>query len=282
MTLPDSHTATIEDAYLVADRLHESWAWLALLVESGPSRRMARPVTDAQRARDTIRAREDRESRVANAANGAIALAPEPVPVNLAVLDAQAVIHDLVLSAARLVAVAGNQAYIPHAHTSVGLVIEAIDWLTLSLPARFAVDPAGTAVGQLARPAALVDVRDPLLLGTVLRSLTRADRIAREAAGVVDAQWMPLRAPCPACGRRSLYVGGLAQDDARRRYVACNRVSCTCTGADCGCGQRVRYGPVGDRPGRRHVWPRGEWEGPYGLAARLGVTPQMITGMGKR
>jgi hypothetical protein len=280
MTLPDHHTATVEDVYLIADELYQSWAWLALLIEPGPSRRMARPVTDAQRARDAVQHREDRESRIANAANGAIALAPEPVPINLGVLDAQAVIHDLVLTAARLVAVDSHQAYIPHARTAVGLVVEAIDWLIVDRPGRYVVDRTGAAVRQLDQPAAIVNIRDPLLLGTVVRSFTRADRIAREVAGVVDAQRIPLRAPCPACGRRSLYVGGLAQDDARRRYVACNRVSCTCTGADCGCGQRVRYGPVGDRPGRRHVWPRGEWEGAYGLAARLGVPPSSLVARG--
>jgi len=275
------HTTSPPDPelYLAAEQLAESWAWLALLLEPGPGSRPARPVTDAQRARDALRAREDRESRILNAASGAIALAPEPVPVRLGVIDAQAAIHTLVMRAVQMVAGIHGAQYIPHATEPV---MEALDWLTLDLPARFAVDRAGTAVQHLARPAALVDVRDPAVLGAVGELLARADRIARETAGVVDEDRVPIRAPCPACGRRSLYAGGMAQDDARRRYVACNRQSCRCTGSDCGCGQRVRYGPVGDRPGRRHVWPRGEWEGPYGLAVRLGVPPQMIIGMRKR
>jgi len=260
-------------AHITGGRLRESWTWLALLVEPGPATRPDRPITEAQRRRDAQLARDDHTGRIANAAFGAYALAPEPAPLRLGILDVQTYIHGLVLDAARRVAVATGQRYIAHATGAVDLVDEALAWLLVDQPACFA---AGVVVQQLGRPAALVDVRDAALIAGVDKDLDRADRAAREAAGVVDEQRRPLRYPCPACGRRSLYVGGMAEQDARLRYVACNREACRCSGADCGCGQRVRYGPVGGKPGRRHIWPRGEWEGPYGLAVRLGVSPHLL------
>lgn len=96
-----------------------------------------------------------------------------------------------------------------------------------------------------------------------LRVLERCDRAARNAASVAEDRRV-IKAPCPACGRRELFAE-VSSIDRSAWVIRCASYSCACAGAGCSCGRAVRW------PGRRHLWPAREWDGPDGLAARLGV-----------
>lgn len=82
-------------------------------------------------------------------------------------------------------------------------------------------------------------------------------------------------AECPVCGARDMFAA-TASPDPREWSVRCQGPDCLCGGPEgvtdgvwhdkCPCGiATVR------REGRRHVWPSRVWDGPTGLAHRLGV-----------
>jgi hypothetical protein len=75
-----------------------------------------------------------------------------------------------------------------------------------------------------------------------------------------------LTAECPVCGSREMYAE-VSSPRARDWSVRCNGPDCHCTGWRCLCGIGTAK-----RAGRTHMWPARTWDGPDGLAKRLGVT----------
>lgn len=120
------------------------------------------------------------------------------------------------------------------------------------------------AVGMAVILDQLPRVTDPDVAAEAQRMLGRADERARNIAGVGEDKRI-IKAPCPACGRRGDLVAEVSSLDASEWKVRCEHPGCVCRGPGCGCGRAVRW------PGRKHVWPAAEWDGPNGLAKRLGV-----------
>lgn len=106
-------------------------------------------------------------------------------------------------------------------------------------------------------------IRDPDLAADALAVLEKANQTARRAARV-DAAEIHLRAACPACDRREL-VADVSSPNPANWLIRCRSDLCRCKGPGCRCGRPVRY------QGRPHRWPTSEWDGPSGLASRLGV-----------
>lgn len=113
--------------------------------------------------------------------------------------------------------------------------------------------------------ALLPEVTDELVAAEVLRTLDRAALLAHRVCGVdEDRRW--LDAVCPACTRRNLHVE-VGSINRAEWSITCAHPLCRCKGPGCKCG-RPRSVAV---EGRRHLWPAAEWDGPTGLARRLGV-----------
>lgn len=255
-----------DNCHGLVDRVRESWGWLRLLVEPGRQSRSAPVLTDAQRARLARAVRDERADRVrltitypdgrdATSA-GPGALAPAAAPARLGVLDAQAVVRALVTEAAHAAARALGAVYIG-SRADGWAVDEALSWLDGGRPVWVAT--RSSILGRQLRDS-ILDQLHLTALRDVARLLTRADEVARTAAGVgVDGDESgPFPHACPACGRRSLQWQMPAGDESRWS-VQCIREACRCVGAGCGCLQAVRY------PQRRHAWAVGELDGPWGL-----------------
>jgi len=221
----------VEQIGVTIPTLKEAWGWLDELVVPGRDSAPIPLQTDAQRALAAALAEAERAER-------AYALPATPAAARVAILDARAAVHALVLDAARTVAAAAGAVYIGQRPGADG-VLDALDWIAGEAP----------------------DLRDPEAAADVDGALQRALRIARAAARDAGEHVAPVDERCPACGHRSLQLDygsdeqlreGLDNERARRGWtVTCISQACRCAGPGCGCGQRVRY------PGRRHVWAYG-------------------------
>ncbi|MEU0081381.1 hypothetical protein ABZY58_26065 [Micromonospora tulbaghiae] len=287
--LVDEIRATIAD-------LREAWCWLEDLVEPGRDSAPIPVLTDLQRARQAEAIAVERAERDAWAADvpvgqrqyaapsGRYALAGSRPGARLAVIDARAAVHGVVLDVARIVAAAEDARYVGNRAGLAG-VRDALGWLDGGPPCW-----VGTVDGVIWRtpPGGVLDqLHDDGTAGQVLAALARANRIAREAARSPDGEHLaPVDHRCPACGRRSLQLDYRSEDLLRRarddeRYrrswtVTCISEACVCVGEGCGCRQRVRYG------GRRHAWAYGELSGPFGLWAAVKAADARRRGPGTR
>lgn len=287
----------IDEVRIAVDRLRQSWGWLLELAEPGRETRAGRVLSDVERRRLDELAADEREDRfpqprwdadrglwrwpaedpAARAPAAARALVGAPTPVRLAVLDAQAQVHGLVLDAVRHVAAGLQASFVGRGGADA--VAAALDWLDGG-PRRWVgspvVDvwvssPAGVVervrLGVVEVPSRL-GVLDALPAGVgvmpVLARLLRADRVAREAAGVLQDLTAPLPDDCPACHQRSLQLHHDGDPRHQRLwYVKCASTGCTCRGAGCGCRRAVQW------RGRPHVWTHQQLTGAWGLWAAI-------------
>ncbi len=289
----------VRDAGDVRDaigRLRESWAWLGELVEPGTETSGGRVLTDVERERLAELAAAERADRyprprydphyladrhrrpaedvLSRAPAGHGALAATSAPARLSIVEAQAQVRAIVVDAARAVAAAARAVYVGRAGPDA--VPAALVWLD-GVPARWVATADGVVwprpPGGVLHQVELGEV--PADLAAIAAGLDRADRIAREAAGVAATLTAPWPDRCPACRLRSLQLHHDGdQRHQRAWYVACVSEACVCAGAGCGCRQQVRYA------GRRHAWARGELDGPYGLWAAVAAahTPRPPVG----
>jgi hypothetical protein len=72
-------------------------------------------------------------------------------------------------------------------------------------------------------------------------------------------------AECPCCGSREL-VPEVSSHNRVEWSITCYGPDCVCAGPGCPCGIGTQR-----RRGKRHRWPARHWDGPRGLAHRLGV-----------
>ncbi|MEW2383364.1 hypothetical protein AB0873_14915 [Micromonospora sp. NPDC047707] len=264
----DGPPASVPDIRQAVERLRESCAWLWLLMVPGRERRPGRPVDEEQAEVLEARGRSDRAYREWNLRHGTGALAPSPAAARLDVVDAQAVVHQVLTRLARRVAHYRSASYVGGRIGVSAAIADVLDWLTVGGPGRrWVVDSAGEAwrAGVLDD---LHDNRDAYLLGDIARTLAAADQVARQAAGVVAEPVRPIEHRCPACRNRSLQLHHDGRDK-RRWTVRCVRRTCLCVGVGCGCLKRDR------RPGLAHVWTRAEMEGPYGLANAVAIARRL-------
>lgn len=250
---------SIEQAHLAIDELRTAWAWLTLLLAPGREARPGRATDDDQAEVLAAQGMAARAYREWNLRRGLSALAPTGTPARLAVIDTQATIHGIVTGIAERVAASTRSCYVGGA--AVDSVLDVLDWLASGPPGRpWLVDAGGAAW----RRGELDEVRDLSVLAYACGALQRANRIAREAAGVLGEPVLPLGDRCPACRRRSLQLHydpadltRVAVDELRPRepsrwYVECVSDRCRCTLDGCGCRMRTRV------KGRRHAWAYGE------------------------
>lgn len=239
-----------------ATRLHQSWSWLALLVEPGPETSAGRVLSDIERDRQAADLRVERYERTKVGASAA-ALAPSPAPIRLAVVDLQAYLTHRV----RRVASRCARAAVPVGYRPAGAAVpQLLDWLTVGRP------PApwiGSATGVLERRCAF-DRCPAGTLSWAAEQLRHADQLARVAAGVFTDRLAPLPDRCPVCRLRSLQLD-YTSDQRNSWSVVCTSTRCVCSGTGCPCRHRIRY------EGRRHAWSYGELDGPYGLWAAIGA-----------
>jgi hypothetical protein len=252
---------SLESAHLAIAELRVAWSWLALLVVPGPESRPGQAVDDGFAEVLAAQGMAARAYREWNLRRGLTALAPTGAPARLAVVDVQANIHGLVTEVARRVAAALHACYVGGRTGAAAAVVDALDWLTDGGPG----SPWITGVdGVWGRRGKLDELRDRTAIASVARALQRANRIARETAGVVADPVLPLGDRCPACRRRSLQlrydpadlnrvvVDELRPREPSRWYAECVSEQCRCTVEGCGCGMRMRV------HGRRHAWSYGE------------------------
>lgn len=118
----------------------------------------------------------------------------------------------------------------------------------------------------------LADILDRLnaehlaAVDATVRDLT--DRAERAAGAGRDLRRLPGDPPpaCPVCGSREL-TAEVSRADRREWSIRCDGPDCACLGTlSCPC----RMGTP-RRKGLPHVWPAKTWDGPGGLADRLGV-----------
>lgn len=256
---------TIDQIRITLDRIRTAWAWLTLLVEPGRERTGSVAVDDAQAERLEAMGRSDRAYREHNLRHGLSALPPSPTPVRLAVIDARVAVHDLVTRAVDLLAMTGGDATRTRAEAATGTVPAALRWIDGAPIAELGATGTGGVWWQV---GGLDRVRDAQLAADVDQLLQRAARIAESSAGITGEPTRPLEHRCPACGRRSLQLEHGSRD-RNRWLVRCVSERCTCAGPGspeqpaCGCRDPQRL------PGRRHVWPYAELDGPYGLLSAL-------------
>lgn len=112
----------------------------------------------------------------------------------------------------------------------------------------------------------VVNVETAAGVETVLNEA--ADRAEAAAGAGRDRRQIPGPTPpeCPVCGSRELHAE-VSSPKRREWSIRCLGPDCYCLGWGCPCGIGTAR-----REGRRHVWPARRWDGPDGLAARLGVT----------
>ncbi len=83
-------------------------------------------------------------------------------------------------------------------------------------------------------------------------------------------------AECPVCGAREMFAE-VSSPDRREWAVRCAGADCVCAGPERSDpdGRKVPACPCGiatpRREGNPHLWPARTWDGPRGLAQRLGV-----------
>jgi hypothetical protein len=249
-----------EQARASIDELRQAWAWLRLLAEPGRESSTALVVDDAQAERLAALGMQAKAYRTWNLRWGLSALAPTPAAARIGVLDAQVAVHGLVLDVARAVATAAHSTYVG-ARSGADAVLDALDWLEEGpRPYPWVCGPEGPRW----RAGALDRLRDPAAAAAAAGLLQRANRLAREACRVVDADPVrPLEHRCPACRAQSLQLHYDGEDLARvadgarprnvsRWYAECVSQRCRCTVQGCGCGMRSRI------DGRRHAWAYGE------------------------
>ncbi|MCW6010330.1 hypothetical protein K1W54_38145 [Micromonospora sp. CPCC 205371] len=276
--LIDSTPYVVDQIRVTIAGLRTAWGWLGELVEPGRDSAPAAVLSDAMRARlDELAAAEraDRYAPPVNlppgarqfASSSAYALPATRAGARIAVVDARARVHALVVDAARMVADQLGTVYVGDRAGDAG-VLDALDWLDAP-PDRW-VATAGGVVWHRRHGGVLDQLRDADAAARVDTALQRALRLARAAARDVDGEHTaPVDGRCPACGRRSLELdfvsvaqlrAGELDERARRAWtVSCLSEACRCIGEGCRCRQKVRYA------GRRHAWAYGELAGPYGL-----------------
>lgn len=231
MTAPNPPAVTETLAALT--RLRVAWTYLDLMLEPGPMSRTRTAPSPARAAQLRRLHRQERTDRLLLAADGGVPSGPLPAPLRVPVLDArQLAVTTVVAVAWRAASVLRHDAayrYWPVVTTTGEQFTAAADYLAVTVPRLDVplVDEAG-------------------------RDLDRTDRVARAAAGV-DRDERRMDAACPACGRRSIWVD-VGSPDQSQWTARCTREECRCRGVDCAC--RI-WGRV---PGRRHVWPRGEFD----------------------
>jgi hypothetical protein len=251
---------SLEQARLAIDELRTAWSWLTLLLAAGREQRHSRATDDDQAEVLAAQGMAARAYREWNLRRGLSALAPTGTPARLAVIDTQAAIHGIVTGIADRVAATTRSCYVG-ARTGTDAVLDTLDWLASGGPGRpWVVD----ADGATWRRGELDGLRDQSVLAYASGALQRANRIAREATGVLAETVLPLGDRCPACRRRSLQLHydpidltRVAVDELRPRepsrwYVECVSDRCRCTLEGCGCRMRMRV------KGRRHAWAYGE------------------------
>lgn len=134
-----------------------------------------------------------------------------------------------------------------------------------------------TAQSAMGTVADLLDVLDVEAAAdaeyTLLEAAYLCDRVLRHKG---PARIRLHDAECPACGSRELFAA-TSSPDPREWAVRCQADNCLCDGparVD-GDGRRWPACPCGiatpRRAGRRHLWPSRTWDGPTGLAQRLGI-----------
>ncbi len=106
-------------------------------------------------------------------------------------------------------------------------------------------------------------LEDPTLAGIALRELRACLTLARRAAQVDDII-EHLDKPCPACKMRAL-AADCSSPDRALWTISCRSKLCVCTGSGCACDR------TGRREGQIHLWKAADWDGPDGLAYRLGI-----------
>lgn len=265
----DQRLYLIDDTIRAAYRLTAAIGWLAVLTVPGREPRpSSRPWSEETAERATAqwyreRAEAWRAGRAGLAGSEHPWSGPSAAPLRIQALAAIEATRPRV---ARAVAVAAGHpvlvdGWVPWLRPGdpVRAVVEAIDWLAGPGPG-WVVDRAGVV-----RRRCVVDELPADLVERVRADLDRAVGPAEDAAGITDRDLIPFPggARCPACGRRSLEVDVTVPSE-RWWVVRCTARGCLCTGAGCGCRQRVRYA------GRAHAWPASEFPD---LAARLRAQP---------
>lgn len=252
---------SLEQAHLAIAELRVAWTWLAVLLTPGPEVRPGSAVTDDRAEVLAAQGMAARAYREWNLRRGLTALAPSGTPARLAVIDVQAAIHGIVTDVASRIARHQAGCYVGRRSGVAAAVVDVLDWLTDGGPGTPWVAGVDGVHGRLGK---LRELRDRDVIAQASTALQRANRIAREAAGVLADPVLPLGDRCPACRRRSLQLhydpADLARvvvDDLRPRepsrwYAECVSDRCRCTLDGCGCRMRTRVA------GRRHAWSYGE------------------------
>lgn len=215
-------------------RLRTAWDYLADSLEPGPTSRGEHALTPGRRAALDRLTRAERVDRHATQAAGHTPSGPHPAPLRVAVLDAQVF---AVLAAADAAWMAAS-------------AIRTRGWPFTYHPA-WADDTErfSAACDYLAVTVPRLDVP---LVEEIGDDLSTADRVARAIAGVGSDE-RPVKAECPACEHRSL-VADVGPANPADWTIRCTWTTCRCRGVDCGCNRPVRW------PGRRHQWPRREFD----------------------
>lgn len=288
---PGRLAAAVDDCRIQLAALRESWGWLVELTAPGREGSVPLPVDDDRAEVLEALAWQTRAYRDWALRHGRTALPPTPAAARVEVVDAQAMVHTIVLAAVRLVARAAGASYVGPAG-GVDPVMAALDWLDEGTRP----DPWVAAACGLYRQGTLDRVRDAGVAARLAARLAAADRVARRAARVLGEATMALPDRCPACRARSLQLHYDPHDLARmgdaarlaadpratvvqrtgawRRvrprqpaawWVECVSDRCRCVADGCACRG------VGRVAGRRHVWPYGELQA---LWTALTVAPK--------
>lgn len=111
----------------------------------------------------------------------------------------------------------------------------------------------------------LLDLADVELASDAEVTLLAIAERAEAAVGAgPDRRRLP-DAECPVCGSREMHAE-VSSTDRREWAIRCTGPDCRCHGAGCPCGIGTPR-----RRDRLHLWPAKTWDGPRGLARRLGV-----------
>lgn len=273
----------IAEARAAIGRLRTAWPWLAEARIPGPE---APTVAVPDHRQHVMQARaeqhwHDRNAKIEAIKAGRKPSGNRPAAARVGVTDAR---RDVANAVARLAARVWE-----YAHPGEDIVWPVLDYLTVPLSGRCPACrgagwrappvwwqkttppacPACDGTGHVTRTHAadptdllvalsltllvelLPPIRDPEVAADAVRTLDRADRLARKAANAGEHR-VPLIAPCPACNSRDLW----AETSSPKREewtVRCESMLCTCRGPGCSCGRPVRW------RGRRHLWPAEEW-----------------------
>ena len=307
---PNSVYHHLQRAYAALAAVTEAWPWLAEVAAPGRDVHAGdMPPTPAQQRIEAEQLRRDRAAKQAALKAGttptphADAARPGPLVARADVARAVRVLTERVWGAnhnnaamawpvvnptMRQITVAcwycegRGEAYMPRNPTSNDLTD--VWWTTCAICRGFGEVGSGEACAVCgASKACHCDLADATLAAaaTVLtreldrvdsvtlaaeaaRTLERADRTARRACRAVEV-WLCLHVACPACRRRDMRAE-VSSPDRSRWTIRCAFALCRCKGARCPCGRRELA-----VDGERHSWVAAEWDGPTGLAARLGI-----------